>query len=296
MSNPVNENTKPRYQLWSEDAFQGDPDVRYMTAVQRWMYRTLCQEAFFCTTRPYLPDNDDQLWKLAGCESRKQWMQNKQVVRAMFVPIVIDGQKLLSRKRIVEDWAKLQDFRQKQSDKGKKSAAARAHQSNHGSTTAEPRLNTGQPIEVKRSKVKRREVNLPTNPPADGGKAGSLSSESNSPDKDAGIKPAGKEKTPFLKFEDMQTAWTEYRNDRNNFAEALSIGLSKAGFDKLQTNLEAFHLSARVDDVKAAFKRWIEDRYEPTMDTDTKILRPLAVFANDVVQYITTLESHEGKS
>jgi hypothetical protein len=59
---PANHETKkPSYMPWNEDAFWGDMGVRAMTALQRWMYRTLLQASFFCATRPYLPNNDNHL-------------------------------------------------------------------------------------------------------------------------------------------------------------------------------------------------------------------------------------------
>jgi len=59
------ETKKPSYMPWNEDAFWGDMGVRAMTALQCWIYRTLLQTSFFCATRPYLPNNNNQLWVLA---------------------------------------------------------------------------------------------------------------------------------------------------------------------------------------------------------------------------------------
>jgi hypothetical protein len=105
--NPL-DNTKMLFQPWSEEAFQSDMFVRYMTPLQRWMYRTLCQAAFNCSERPYLPDDDAMLWMLAGCATQAQWTENSAPVRAMFTPIEKGGQRLLSRKRLVEDWIRCQ--------------------------------------------------------------------------------------------------------------------------------------------------------------------------------------------
>jgi hypothetical protein len=115
---------KPLYQPWSEEAFRADHQVYAMTPVQRWMYRTALQAAFFCSTRPYLPDDDAQLWMLAGCESPKQWDRNKDVVRAMFTPVELDGARLLSRKRLVEDWNRLEEKRQMLAENGRKGRKA----------------------------------------------------------------------------------------------------------------------------------------------------------------------------
>jgi hypothetical protein len=117
---------KPLYQPWSEEAFRSDIDVQIMTPVQKWMYRTLCQAAFVESTRPYLPDDDSLLWKFAGCESRKLWDEHKAVVRSAFIPITIDGVRLLSRKRIVDDFKRVTDARDRLKKLGRKGGKAKA--------------------------------------------------------------------------------------------------------------------------------------------------------------------------
>ncbi len=101
-------NDKMKFQPWDETAFRGDPEVYYLSAVARWIYRTLCQAAFICDTRPYLPDDDSALWKLAQCDSLNQWLEYSKEVRNMFEPItqgVTQGALgLLKRKRIINDW------------------------------------------------------------------------------------------------------------------------------------------------------------------------------------------------
>jgi hypothetical protein len=121
---------KPLYQPWNEEAFRADVQVYAMAPVQRWMYRTLLQSAFFCSTRPYLPDDDTQLWMLAGCESHKQWDRNKDTVRAMFTPVELDGARLLSRKRLVEDWNRLEEKRQMLAENGRRGRKAQLASSN----------------------------------------------------------------------------------------------------------------------------------------------------------------------
>ena len=108
----LNGNSKPMYQPWNEEEFNADIHVRSMTPIQRWIYRTLLLQCFFHTTRPYLPADDGLLWKLAGCENKKQWDKNKADVLAMFSEIEQDGQVLLSNKRVLEDWNRLQEKRE----------------------------------------------------------------------------------------------------------------------------------------------------------------------------------------
>lgn len=96
-------NNKPHFQMWDEQAFRAD--TLYLTPVQRWMYRSLLTAAFVEATRPYLPDDDSKLWKLAGCESAEQWESNKAAIREYFTPVEIKGVRLLENSRVLRDWA-----------------------------------------------------------------------------------------------------------------------------------------------------------------------------------------------
>lgn len=118
-------NSKPAYQPWNEDEFSGDLLVSSMTPVQRWMYRTLLQKAFFHKTRPDLPADDTILWMLAGCESIDQWNQNKSVVLNMFQIDERDGEQVYIQKRLRQDWERLTQKRENMSDAGKRGAANR---------------------------------------------------------------------------------------------------------------------------------------------------------------------------
>lgn len=116
-------NKKPLYQPWNEEEFLSDVRVRGLTCVQRWMYRTLLQAAFFHSTRPYLPNDDRILWVLAGCESIEQWRANKEFVLELFTPE--NESKLLGNKRVIEDWQRLEESREKMAELGRKSAAVK---------------------------------------------------------------------------------------------------------------------------------------------------------------------------
>lgn len=120
----MSDNKKPQYQPWNEEEFSGDVFVQSMTAVQRWMYRTLLQKSFFYSTRPYLPNDDAMLWRLAGCENRKQWDENKSEVMERFSETEIEGVTLFENKRVTADWQRLQDKREKMSELGSRGAAA----------------------------------------------------------------------------------------------------------------------------------------------------------------------------
>ncbi len=112
---------KPNYQPWNEDAFSGDIMVQSMTYIQKWMYRTLLQKAFFEKYRPDLPADENLLWRMAGCESRNQWDQNKEAVLEMFES---DGD-ILFQKRLRQDWERLTEKRENMSNAGKAGATRR---------------------------------------------------------------------------------------------------------------------------------------------------------------------------
>jgi hypothetical protein len=97
------------YQPWRNEAFLADEYVQAMTPVQRWMYRTILQASFTCSERPYLPDDDARLWVLAGCESPRQWEDNKDVIRARFSSETVEGKPRLGQKKVLEDWVRIQD-------------------------------------------------------------------------------------------------------------------------------------------------------------------------------------------
>lgn len=112
--------------MWNEEEFCADLGVRSMRHIQRWMYKSLLQSAFFCSTRPHLPDNDSLLWMLAGCEHREEWEVHKKPVRAMFTKAMIEGKKVLSQKRLASDWDYLTKRREAMAEKGKKGGQAKA--------------------------------------------------------------------------------------------------------------------------------------------------------------------------
>jgi hypothetical protein len=149
------------------------------------MYRTLCNAAFYCEDRPYLPDDDNELWMLAGCESHEQWEENKVPVRKMFTQITKAGKVLLSRKRILDDWQRMvkkrREIKNARADAGRRgglaSGKSRINEANEerpmqtiedttdvrkqneaNGSKAEANLSKGQANEAKRSEVKKREV------------------------------------------------------------------------------------------------------------------------------------------
>jgi hypothetical protein len=122
------------------------------------MYRTLLQAAFFHSTRPHLPDDDAQLWLLAGCESPKQWERNKEAVRAMFTTVDVNGVSLLSQKRLLADWDRLEEKRQMLSENGRRGRKAQLESSNRPANAGQlPGICLADAGQEKLREVKRKE-------------------------------------------------------------------------------------------------------------------------------------------
>ncbi|MGD0696535.1 MAG: hypothetical protein ABSB82_17075 [Terriglobia bacterium] len=130
---------RPKYQQWDEPAFQAERRVQRMTPRQRAMYRTMLQAAFHEPTRPYLPADDGELWMIADADSLEQWERDKGPVLAMFKAETVDGREVLSQGRLLEDWRRLLEERDRYAVMGRKSGESRRSSSAH----AEPELNAG---------------------------------------------------------------------------------------------------------------------------------------------------------
>ena len=95
---------QPQYLCWFEGEFTADLYV--LTPHQRQMYRSLCQAAFFCSSRPYLPDEDEDLCLLANADSLEHWAKNKDAVMKKFTLVTVRGNRLWAHKRLIADWEK----------------------------------------------------------------------------------------------------------------------------------------------------------------------------------------------
>jgi hypothetical protein len=91
-------------------------------------YMMLLHEAYFCSTRPYLPDDEEELWLMAYCESREEWESIKEDVLGMFDKKVVDGVNVLANKRLERDWEHLQEIRDVRAEAGRKGGLAKAKQ------------------------------------------------------------------------------------------------------------------------------------------------------------------------
>jgi uncharacterized protein YdaU (DUF1376 family) len=85
----------------------------------------LLHEAFVCSTRPNLPDDEEELKLLAYCMNDEEWLSIKDTVLGMFQHEIIDGVKVLTNKRLTKDWDHLLEIREARSEAGKASAAKR---------------------------------------------------------------------------------------------------------------------------------------------------------------------------
>jgi hypothetical protein len=102
---PSQQKYQPKFIFWHELEFMGDEQVAMgMSNLQRHFYRALCIKGMFCSTRPYLPNDDNQLWLLADAGSLKVWQENKDAVLVKFQEVEIEGVKLLAHKRLLRDW------------------------------------------------------------------------------------------------------------------------------------------------------------------------------------------------
>jgi hypothetical protein len=173
--------------------------------------------------------------------------------------------KVLWQKHLREDWGKLEGIRSIRRELGKRGGKAKAKHSKS--------------IAIAKEELSKALANR------------SIAEHSKAEQSTPSILPSldgGRRAGETLTFDDMQSTWTEFRNDGHE--DDLSIGLPRVGFPKLRDELAEFHLLARVDDIKSAFRAWLKDRYVPAKDTTSDIKSPLSVFAKDAVQYITELE------
>jgi uncharacterized protein YdaU (DUF1376 family) len=120
--------SKGKYQPWYHESFMSDPRVRRMSSLAAKTYMLLLHEAFVCSTRPNLPDDEDEL-KLLGWCSDKEWLVVRDPVLGMFAKEEIDGQKLLTNKRLTKDWEHLQEIRETRTEAGRKGGLAKASKS-----------------------------------------------------------------------------------------------------------------------------------------------------------------------
>ena len=117
---------KGKYQPWRHEEFVADIHVRRMTSSARKIYMVLLHEAFVCSTRPDLPDNDKDLAVMVDCDDPEEWEKSRASVLNMFEKEIVNGVPVLFQKRLREDWAKLQDIRASRTEAGRIGGLAKA--------------------------------------------------------------------------------------------------------------------------------------------------------------------------
>ncbi len=127
----------PEFIKWDEEAFQSDLYVaRRMTPTQRNMYRALCQAGMWCSTRPYLPTDDEELCLLADAESLEHWLANKDVIMKKFSQTEHEGQQVWANKRMLAEWEYIMEVVAKNRERASKGGRARAEKAKQGTVEA----------------------------------------------------------------------------------------------------------------------------------------------------------------
>ncbi len=148
----------PQYIKWADKEFWADADVRTMDFMSRHFYRALCIAAHYCSTRPYLPSDDNQLWKLADAGTKELWMKHKGEVLSKFVPR--KGSAQLAHKRILADWAATDEWYKQQKEKAIKGGRAKAAKSAHGQPTGTGDSAQPLPITEQKTEITETETRL----------------------------------------------------------------------------------------------------------------------------------------
>jgi uncharacterized protein YdaU (DUF1376 family) len=158
---------KPFWIKWDETAHLSDYAVLRMTPHQRLMYRNLIITSYYCSSRPYLPDDDEVLWLMADADTLEHWKANRQAIMVKFTQFVdSNGKRLLSNKRVLEEWEELEASLEQKKSAAAKSVAARrrraateeplpAEAEPEREVEAEPELE----VEVERSTPVERSLN-----------------------------------------------------------------------------------------------------------------------------------------
>ena len=143
----------PKYVAYHHGLFLSSPKFqRGLSYIQRHMYRTLCLEAPFCNTRPYLPTDDATLMLLADVPEGV-WKENKDAVLSMFT-LTDNGYE---HHRIIEEYEKTVVLNGARSRAGRASAAAK-----QASTHVEQVLNTLEQNDTEGEVEEEREEDLET--------------------------------------------------------------------------------------------------------------------------------------
>ena len=162
MANHGTKQYQPVYICWHETDFMGDRHVVRMTPHQRLMYRSLCQAAMFCSTRPYVPNDDTDLFVLADADSLEHWKQNRDAVLVKFYPAEIDGKPMLAHKRLLSDWDRINEVVNQKRAAASRGGKARAKQMASTSQADACQTETETETEIKQETERKLETETQT--------------------------------------------------------------------------------------------------------------------------------------
>lgn len=111
-----------------------DRRVRRMSPLAVKTYMMLLHEAFVCSTRPNLPDDDEELYLMAYCSNRQEWESIRDEILGMFSKSIANGKQVLVNSRLCRDWEHLQEIREARAEAGKKGGLAKATKSQANSS------------------------------------------------------------------------------------------------------------------------------------------------------------------
>ena len=135
----MDQHYEPKYIYWHEKDFLADPYVsRVMRWIHRHFYRALIIASCYNSERPYLPNDDAQLWVLADAESLEQWLAHKDIVMYKFT-LTEDGAHW-QHKRVLADWELMLAAYKERSESGKRGGLKKASNAKQvpSSTIAQP--------------------------------------------------------------------------------------------------------------------------------------------------------------
>jgi hypothetical protein len=170
---------KPPYLQWYIREFWSSWSVIQMTKMQRYCYRNLLERAWDADTVPFLPNDDEQLWRLADCDSLEHWLNEIKPVVINRFEATIDGKWIVNVRQYF-DYSELVEKHDAQvaggKNKGKHKLSSSLPTAKHelSSSSAKAKLtysDSDSDSESDKNKAARKSAKpkaTPTPPPFDG--------------------------------------------------------------------------------------------------------------------------------
>jgi uncharacterized protein YdaU (DUF1376 family) len=80
----VPENSREAFVFYAQD-WLASFDVRWMTTIQRGFYIQLIAQMLNNPKGRWLPNDDKELWRLAGARSKQEWDRNRESVLKLWI-------------------------------------------------------------------------------------------------------------------------------------------------------------------------------------------------------------------